>query len=82
MLGLRVLKHEVQESVRFWTGDLPIYIFLIPTHPYASVFILIQLMREYCGYFLHFLKSDLKIQIGFLVLFNCPKRVPPKRESH
>ena len=29
-----VLKHEVPKSVRVCIGDLPMYIFFIPTHPY------------------------------------------------
>ena len=29
-----VLNHSVPESVRFCIGDLPVYIFFIPTHPY------------------------------------------------
>ena len=28
-----VLKHGVPKSVRFCIGDLPMYIFFIPTHP-------------------------------------------------
>ena len=33
MFGWGVLKRGVQESVRFCTGDLPMYTFLVPTHP-------------------------------------------------
>ena len=34
MFGWDVLKRGVPESVRFYIGDLPIYIFFILTHPY------------------------------------------------
>ena len=34
MFDWGVLKCRVPESVRFCIGDLPIYTFLIPTHPY------------------------------------------------
>ena len=29
-----LLKRGIPESVRFWIGDLSMYIFFIPTHPY------------------------------------------------
>ena len=32
MFGWDVLKREVPESVRFCIGDLPMYIFFVPTH--------------------------------------------------
>ena len=31
------LKREVPNSVRFCIGDLPMYIFFIPTHPYSLI---------------------------------------------
>ena len=34
MFDWGVLKRGVPESVRFCIGDLPMYTFLIPTHPY------------------------------------------------
>ena len=33
MFGLGVLKRGILESVRFCIGDLPMYRFLVPTHP-------------------------------------------------
>ena len=36
-----VLKRGIPESVRFCIGDLPMYIFFIPTHPYFSVWIFV-----------------------------------------
>ena len=37
MFDWGVLKRGVPESVRFCIGDLPMYTFLIPTHPYLEV---------------------------------------------
>ena len=37
MFDWGVLKRGVPESVRFCIGDLPMYTFLIPTHPYYQV---------------------------------------------
>ena len=36
-----LLKRGIPESVRFCIGDLPMYIFFIPTHPY-------MLYNQYC----------------------------------
>ena len=33
MLGWGVLQCGILESVWFWIGDLPMYTFLVPTHP-------------------------------------------------
>ena len=37
MFDWDVLKHRIPESVQFYIGDLPMYIFLIPTHPYIRL---------------------------------------------
>ena len=34
MFGWSVLKRGIPESVQFCIGDLPMYTFLVPTHPY------------------------------------------------
>ena len=36
MFDWGVLKRGVPESVRFCIGDLPMYTFLVPTHPYSK----------------------------------------------
>ena len=36
MFGWGVLKRGVPESVRFCIGDIPMYTFLVPTHPYCK----------------------------------------------
>ena len=36
MFDWGVLKRGVPESVRFCFGDIPMYTFLVPTHPYCA----------------------------------------------
>ena len=53
MFGWGVLKHGVLESVRFCMGDLPMYTFLIPTHPYY-LYYLLHKFSVFCYMLLNF----------------------------
>ena len=46
MFDWGVLKRGVPESVRFCIGDIPMYTFLVPTHPYSNHMHVIKALHD------------------------------------
>ena len=61
MFDWGVLKRGVPESVRFCIGNLPMYTFLVPTHPYLKYKILKRkrlILVKYINIFIYLKKKN------------------------